>query len=68
VDISEDAIISVDAAQRISLFNQGAEKIFGYPRWEVLGQPLEILIPRRFARAHHSHVASFASSPDILRP
>ncbi|HSB81499.1 MAG TPA: PAS domain S-box protein [Candidatus Methylomirabilis sp.] len=68
VEISEDAIISVDAAHRITLFNQGAEKIFGCLRAEVLGKPLDVLLPRRFLDSHARHVESFASSPDILRP
>lgn len=60
LDIAEDAIISVDSSQKITLFNQGAEKIFGYCAQEVLGQPLSLLMPPRFAHAHHQDVAGFA--------
>ncbi|HSB71652.1 MAG TPA: ATP-binding protein [Candidatus Methylomirabilis sp.] len=68
VEISEDAIISIDPGHRITLFNLGAEKIFGYRAADVLGKPVEMLIPRRFMESHARHVESFASSPDILRP
>ncbi len=67
VQISEDAIISVDEDQRIRLFNRGAEKIFGYQAEEVLGEPLAILIPKKYAAAHYVMVQRFAGSPDALR-
>jgi PAS domain S-box-containing protein len=63
VDIADDAIISVDRAQRILLFNQGAERIFGYQAREVLGQPLDLLLPERFLEAHRRHIQEFADSP-----
>ncbi len=62
VEISGDALISTDQSQRITLFNQGAEKIFGYTASEVLGQPLDILIPERVREMHRHHTALFAQS------
>ena len=60
VSISADAIISIDDDQRITIFNDGAEKIFGYSRSEAIGAPLDILIPDRFRSAHRQHVERFA--------
>ncbi len=68
VEITEDAIISIDERQKITLFNQGAEKTFGYRAEEVLGRRLDILIPPRFVEAHVRHTEQFAASPDALRP
>ena len=65
--IAEDAIISVDGDQRIILFNQGAERIFGYSASEVLGRPLDLLLPARFADAHRGYMAEFASSGQVAR-
>jgi PAS domain S-box-containing protein len=68
VELSEDAVISVNAQQRITLFNQSAEKIFGYQGAEVLGQPLDVLIPPRFHESHRQHVTRFGAAPEALRP
>jgi two-component system cell cycle sensor histidine kinase/response regulator CckA len=68
VELSDDAIISLDHSQRITLFNKGAERIFGYRAEEVLGQPIDILLPARFVEIHRNHVAAFEHSPDVLRP
>ena len=65
--IAEDAIISIDSNQRILLFNQGAEKVFGYGKNEVIGKPLDVLLPQRFAHAHRGHIEAFAKSPDVSR-
>lgn len=67
VGISADAIISVDEEQKIILFNEGAEKIFGYTADEALGQPLDLLLPERFHASHHGHVQDFGVGEDRAR-
>lgn len=59
---AKDAIIAVDEKQLIVLFNQGAEKIFGFKTEEILGQPLDKLIPERYIDAHRLHVKMFANT------
>jgi PAS domain S-box-containing protein len=63
-----DAIVSVDVDQRIRLFNQGAEGIFGYTAQEVLGEPLDILIPHHLRSAHRGYVKEFRDAPGLARP
>jgi PAS domain S-box-containing protein len=68
ISIASDAIISIDEAQRITMFNHGAEQTFGWTPEEAIGQPLDILIPERFRVAHHAHVHAFAAEPARARP
>ena len=67
LDIAADAIITVDNAQRILHFNTGAELIFGYARSEMIGQPLERLIPERFRAAHGGHMRRFGAGTETSR-
>lgn len=67
LDLADDAIISVDSDQRIVLFNQGAEKIFGYTHEEMLGEKLERLLPPRFIAAHRHHIQEFSAAPTAAR-
>ncbi|WP_299490248.1 PAS domain S-box protein [Acaryochloris sp. IP29b_bin.137] len=67
LEIAEDAIISVDASQTITLFNQGAEKMFGYSRQEILGHPLDMLLPDELVEAHHTQIESFGQSKTPTR-
>jgi PAS domain S-box-containing protein len=67
LEIAEDAIISVSSSQHIVLFNQGAERIFGYSHSEVMGKPLDLLLPRHFASAHTRRVEDFANSNNVAR-
>jgi diguanylate cyclase (GGDEF)-like protein/PAS domain S-box-containing protein len=62
-----DAIISTDSRQRITVFNHGAEHIFGYLAEEVLGQPLDLLLPEHLRQVHLAHVQAFAESPDMAK-
>lgn len=62
LDHANDAIISVDIQQHITLFNKGAEQIFGYRAEEAIGQPLSLLLPNPVADIHHQHIADFQHS------
>ncbi|NOJ98834.1 PAS domain S-box protein, partial [Corallococcus coralloides] len=62
-----DAIISIDTEQRIVLFNASAERIFGYSAPEVLGQPLDILLPEHLRAVHSAHVRRFAQGTATSR-
>jgi PAS domain S-box-containing protein len=61
VSIAADAIISMDESQRITMFNNGAEKIFGYTQSETIGQPLEMLLPQGVGDRHAAAVRQFAA-------
>jgi PAS domain S-box-containing protein len=67
VDIAADAIVSVDDDHVITLFNQGAERIFGYPASEVIGQSLDLLLPPDVHRVHREHIREFSRSPATAR-
>jgi PAS domain S-box-containing protein len=67
LDIATEAIISIDADQRIMLFNKGAENTFGYLASEAIGQKLNILIPDGLVSLHHNHLTEFSESPDVAR-
>jgi PAS domain S-box-containing protein len=67
VSISADAIISIGEDQRITIFNHGAEKIFGYSQAEAVGAPLDMLIPERFRKNHPQHVGAFAAGEVTAR-
>jgi PAS domain S-box-containing protein len=67
VSLASDAIICTDAAQRIVFFNDGAQTIFGYEPADVLGQPLDILLPERARTAHRGHMEGFEHSPVAAR-
>jgi PAS domain S-box-containing protein len=67
LDIADDAIVAVNGRHEIELFNQGAERIFGYTAGEVIGQPLDILLPAAVAAIHRQHIRAFAASADVAR-
>jgi PAS domain S-box-containing protein len=60
--IASDAVVCVSEDQRITFFNGGAETIFGYSPAEVVGQPLELLLPESARPVHNQHIRNFAES------
>jgi PAS domain S-box-containing protein len=67
VAIAADAIICLDEDQRITLFNEGAEQIFGWKADEIIGEPLDRLLPDRSRHAHRRHVEGFREAPETSR-
>ncbi|MEL7038758.1 MAG: PAS domain S-box protein [Cyanobacteria bacterium J06592_8] len=67
LDNANDAIVSVDEAQKIILFNKGAEQIFGYQAEEVLNQSLDLLLPHRFKILHSEHIKTFGKQAQTSR-
>jgi PAS domain S-box-containing protein len=67
MSIAPDGIISVDEEHLIIFFNEGAEQIFGYHRDEVVGRPLDLLLPERFRATHSDHIRIFATSRAAAR-
>lgn len=64
LDVSTQAILCVDKQGQITLANEGAERIFGYRRSELLGLPVQLLVPERFRRAHAGHMAGYMEQPE----
>lgn len=62
IDSVMDAIISVDEAQNIVMFNPAAEHMFGVSAADVIGRPLTSLMPLPRREAHAGHVRSFMNS------
>jgi PAS domain S-box-containing protein len=66
-DLAPDAIVIVDGNGRITLINAQAEKWFGYPRGELLGQSVEQLVPERFREKYSIGRQNYPANP-IIRP
>jgi PAS domain S-box-containing protein len=67
VEAAPDAMVVVDHTGQIALVNRQAETLFGFVRAELVGQPIEVLIPERYRESHPSHLKGFTASPK-LRP
>ena len=55
LEAAPDAIVIVDGRGRITLVNAQTETLFGYSRDDLLGQPVELLVPERFRDRHGAH-------------
>jgi PAS domain S-box-containing protein len=62
IESAMDAIITVDEDQKVVLFNQAAEQMFGCSAREAMGQPLDRFLPARFRDAHRHHIETFGRS------
>jgi len=67
LSIADDAIICFDNALEIILFNFGAERIFGWPAHEAVGQIIDLLLPPRYREGHDKLVEGFRQSGDVAR-
>ncbi|MFJ3666781.1 PAS domain S-box protein [Streptomyces sp. NPDC090106] len=67
LEAAPDAMVIVDDTGTIRLVNAQTETLFGYPRAELLGRPVELLIPHRFRGHHTRHRSGYAANRQ-LRP
>ncbi len=67
LEAAPDAVVCVAGDGRIALVNAQAERLFGYRREELAGQPVEILVPDAVRAAHPAHRAAYVADPR-LRP
>jgi PAS domain S-box-containing protein len=65
LESAPDAMLIVDEAGRIALANTQVEKLFGYPRTELLGRAVEVLVPERFRADHPAQRAAYLGDPQV---
>lgn len=68
VESTVDAIISTEADDKITFWNQGAKNVFGYSEEEILGKPVTILMPERYREQHAKGVQRYVQTgrPSII--
>ncbi len=66
-EAAPDAVLTTDSKGRITRLNAQTERMFGYSRQELLGEPVEILVPERFRNVHPGHRQHYEEEPR-LRP
>lgn len=64
LESAPDATIIVDTDGRITVVNEQTEKLFGYEEADLIGEPIELLIPERHRAQHVSHRERYVRSPD----
>ncbi|GHI85985.1 PAS domain S-box protein [Streptomyces xanthophaeus] len=65
LEAAPDAMVIVDDAGVIRLVNAQTEALFGYPRKELLGRPIDVLVPERFRGQHPRHRLGYAASRQV---
>src|SRR5829696_2361254 len=67
LEFAPDAVVGVDEQGEIVLVNSRTETVFGYPRGELIGQPVEMLVPSGLRDGHVSHRDSYFEAPRTRR-
>jgi PAS domain S-box-containing protein len=62
-EAAPNAMLVIDKDQLVTLINKKTEELFGYTRKELLGQPIERLVPERYRGRHPAHVDTFLRDP-----
>ena len=65
LEAAPDAVAIVDPQGKLVVVNAQTERLFGYPRGELLGRPIEMLVPRRFQGNHPAHRAGYFAEPKV---
>ncbi len=65
LESAPDALVIVDQSGKIVLANSQTERAFGYPRDELLGKDVELLVPERFRARHSEHRGGYFANPDV---
>ena len=61
------ALLMADHNRRVSLVNRNTEILFGYSRSELIGEPLELLVPQRYRDEHAVQVSRYLEAPTQRR-
>lgn len=65
LESAPDGMIMTDASGSIVIVNRQIEAMFGYDRGDVLGQPIEFLLPERHRHAHRGHRDRYDNDPSV---
>jgi PAS domain S-box-containing protein len=65
LDTAPDAMVIVDESGRIAIVNRQLEQLFGWPREELIGQRVEVLVPERFHGTHVAHREGYSRAPSV---